>query len=310
MKDGSFIFHVRDRLLGTTYNSRSLFAGILGFGWCTVLEKQLVLDRVNPVLRDCNLDMDVQFESPQKKLTARSGNLALTPTQQGYIVTSPSHAKYIFNLQGRLIEIHESLDIRLKLSYEKNGKLAQIHNLNDHKIWQATWTKDNRLATLSCSPQNRIVFKYKDDDLIALTDENADVKTETLYQYDSFHNLLTIRNNGEVERILTYDNDHDRVLSQVDTSHCLEVYQYFSETDLHFSSRVERHCGKLKPLTTTFEFWERELPQAYHILEKMRVSSGRSQRDYVFDPLLRSFKPKQQTGSKSPQLQTLGAIND
>lgn len=305
MKDGSFLYQEKDSVLQRSYNSRSLSSGWLGFGWCTQLEKQLKPKDNHFLLQDCALDREIEFIKPLGKAAAKSGAFLLRRKADNYVLTQSSQldpTEWIFNLQGQLIEVQGPGQRRLSLKYLPTGQLQTLTELPASKTWMVSWSKDGKILSLKTKTEHQINYEYENENLVKVT-QDIHHRNTFKYGYDSFHNLESIRRNDQLLNRLSYDTDHDRLLSQQKTETCLEIYKYNSENDLHFSSTFELHCGKAKPQVKTFEFWQTEITEGFHILSQMRITSSSGQKNYKYNVLSNNF-------TEIKKSSRIGVLND
>lgn len=291
MKDGGFLNSDRDGFIHRTYNSRSMSSGWLGFGWCSNLEKRLRIQDGRITYLDCNLDREISFYMPKAGGKSKSENFILQVIGTQYLLTKRSDSpisKVLFNSQGQLTELTENGRGPIQIRYLPTGRIKDIVDETQRKSWHVTWSKDEKIIGVSTEGDDNITYSYSNDNLIQVN-SNLGLRSSLKYNYDSFHNLQSIQRSGKIENRLTYDTDHDRLLSQQKSETCLEIYKYSSSSDLHFSSSAERYCGKSKPQIRTYEFWQKDLSEGFHLLMKMKITTGNQQRQYQYDALTDAF---------------------
>ena len=161
------------------------------------------------------------------------------------------------NLKGKLTALHDKNGNFLKLIY-KNKKLASVIDNNGRKLTFKFYPNSNLLASITGPNGLSASYKYKNDNLISVT--NAWKNTYT-YKYNKLHNLIAINFPDGTSKELTYNNDKDWVTSFKNRKGCLETYTYEDDPKRpldHYWSSVKKVCKNKVTNTSRYEFWHRK----------------------------------------------------
>ncbi|MCB0406911.1 MAG: hypothetical protein KDD34_01835 [Bdellovibrionales bacterium] len=228
--------------LQRVYHSRSLYNGLLGYGWCLDFDKSLEFSQHHTIIfKSCQVDQAIHF-----KLETAQGNTFIYKNtsfpeyqihqKDQYFYLFYKNQNWIFNQKGQLI--YGNIESK-HWSFEYNDKnllvaiilqnkyRIRIHqNLNTHLIENMAWKNFS------------IHLKYQDYTLI----EVASPLLKWSYQYDSSQNLIQMTSSkGNFQKI-----GYDLKLDQISY---LELNGY----QLHFDS--EGHLLSIKdPKHQTIQF--------------------------------------------------------
>ncbi|WP_353646181.1 DUF6531 domain-containing protein [Mesorhizobium sp. WSM2239] len=265
-----------------TYNSRSLFDGMFGFGWCSKFETSIAFnDRDSFELSFCGGGASLEFEPQQRSegpgrvLTAQDGSTLEVSAQRfvyrsadgketlhfdrmGHvsgIETSGFGTVEIIRRYGRIIEIVDWEDRRYRFSTNSAGKVLRIH------------TPDDLL----------IEYRYNHyGDLVAVKNAWRNVYT---FFYDDEHNLIRATWPDKTFIAIDYDKEKDWVVGFVDRDLCKEAYkQGFSvrENEVYWVYSTRR-CGEELTAEGLYEFiYTKDSSSGRGRLWKVRVSAGLS----------------------------------
>ena len=112
----------------------------------------------------------------------------------------------------------------------------------------------------------KVVAKYRQDgkeDLKSVEQlAKGKRKLSYRYEYDRLHNLLKITFPDKTTEELTYNTRKDWVMSFKNRKGCKEIYNYWKnpKNSKHYSSSVEKKCGKKIVSKGKYEFWNKPHP--------------------------------------------------
>ncbi|MBX2993666.1 MAG: hypothetical protein KF681_02560 [Bdellovibrionaceae bacterium] len=244
LQEGSYTLQRRDRVtfsstshldLERHYSSRSNYKGVLGLGWCSVLEWRFFAEQ--RVLQKCD-----SFEALPAKSTRKKDDL--------HQVLASKTETLIFDASARLVGI-EQRGQRFLLKRDLTGRATLIQN------------PKGLLAALNDSAALRSLTKVTvgESEVLSFTYQNAQLSRvgDDLYTYDASANMTRVYNKEDITRI-EYDPVKDQVLLVAD-GFCESRYSYQTQDSLsHVRDQVQstRACAKQKrgvasdgPLTTT-----------------------------------------------------------
>lgn len=304
------------------YNSRSLYNGIFGYGWCSNFETRLDTLPGNlirgvecgggmeiiyhPKNQGLNIDKQVASILAEVKKRRKVDKTTLAKlekdlkqsqtlrndflTQLNLKAKVTSGLKYYAN--GRFNEYVESKNNKfyrhlpngVSEVFDSEGALVRVYDKFGNYIdFTRSRSKiiitDNkgRRMTLILDPSTgkvkearfgkKVVAKYRQngkEDLVAVDlFGRGKKKLSYKYRYDSLHNLLrTTYPDGTTEE-LTYNTRKDWVMSFKNRKNCLETYSYWKnpKNPNHYSSSVQKTCGRKIVSRGKYEFWNKPHPK-------------------------------------------------
>jgi len=152
-----------------TYNSRSLFVGIFGYGWCSEFETKLIISPDNSLkIFECGAGLEITYT------TKEYGTKDIDYIIQEIIKKVKAEGKrsddYLASLRKNLFQ-DARLRIQMALSYNLTSKAKEgaIYYANGKEVENITLTKEYYLRQLSDGTFQRFDFKGR---LIAMHDKN------------------------------------------------------------------------------------------------------------------------------------------
>jgi YD repeat-containing protein len=259
--------------LTRTYDSRSTYSGLFGFGWCSNLDASVVKEKDTVVLIECGT------KSRAKLITL----------QDSYLAKSADGILRRFSLDdGRLTGIelpgHTEVRISRARSHLLQGDATGEGNKRNRVLMELDdSSKVVRIESSSPSSTMSADFSYGLDGSLRSV-RNAWSNTYT-YDYDRLHNLTHITYPDRTSETLTYDPDRDRVTSFQGRNGCKENYQYTfqvparsskksSLTEFHQTSVATLACQGSDPTEIRFDFHYRKRPDQRWALSKLRLTRG------------------------------------
>jgi len=153
-----------------TYNSRSLFVGIFGYGWCSEFETKLIISPDNTLkIFECGAGLEITYT------TKDYGSKDIDYIIQEIIKKVKSEGKrsdeYLASLRKNLLQ-DSRLRIQMALSYNLTAKAKEgaIYYANGKEVENITLTKEYYSRQLSDGTFQRFDFKGR---LIAMHDKNG-----------------------------------------------------------------------------------------------------------------------------------------
>lgn len=255
MKNGSLILHDSEIHLSKsgfkwnverTYRSRSLFRGVFGQGWCSVLDLRIqFISKGELQITDCDYSHPIRFQ-----LNAKASQYVSTLNSKDivkigfgfYERINQNNQKTRFDLKGRPLEIRSEKDL-YTFNYSSRGLIQSIKNKKDTLIevkWHPLLDLIEKIGATH--------YRYAGFQLIKVTQGSKDqVK---LYNYDDLDNL-TDRRENKSHLLIEYYKVEDRVFKI--KSNCTQTYEYKLENERITSSELTQVCPDRKQLKQTFE---------------------------------------------------------
>ncbi len=224
-----------------TYRSRSIHQGLLGFGWCTDFEKSLDLRKNSQItLTDCQEDRSLIFRKHGNDYVSVLNSKDKVIVQNGHFQRQKGLIKQIFDSEGRLIELRY-LKWPLEIFYGPDQKISRI-KINQDKIIDLKFTpKDGDSLTVMAPGKAAFVYHLKDKNLISVSVTGG---LKTVFDYNSFHNLIRISQGSKTIERMSYENSKDWLIETSTDSVCKETYSYQSDAKkpMLFKTIVQKFC--------------------------------------------------------------------
>ncbi len=259
MQDASFLHRQNDfspAFLSRTYNSRSLWNGIFGFGWCADFEKRL--DVKSGKIWHCD-----------RETTATTGSKG-----DSRVFVSKRKREEIYNFRGQLMQIKDSKGLRWDLSYDRQGRLSRIHSAKENYVFvfdHFRLARIDRGKGLASMPNQTVQYRWSGN-LLIQTDQNRSGKISSKYRYDDLQNLISIESSasplripsnaglgGKIQKIeITYFNELDQVRT-VRIGECQQDFSFQKISPRKFQSVVSTRCPSQIARHQIFTFTARPL---------------------------------------------------
>lgn len=243
-----------------TYNSRTLFSGLFGFGWCSDFESKLEVTADGVIkLTECGagLELDYVPNSFDKKNIEKSTQLILAEVKK----RNPDLTKkYFEDLEKDLranVQLRESLGSRLNLQGKakpgteyfsegrKNEKIVLRDGFYERTLGDATnerYDLDGRLTHMYDKNGNYIKITYSGDLLTGVTDNNGR-KLTLRYDPTSKRLVEIVGPNGMTAK---YTIKNDNLMEATNAWKNTFKYAY---DDVHNLTRIEFPDKTFKALT-------------------------------------------------------------
>lgn len=274
MKDASYNISFQDVSgLERSYSSRSIHRGLFGFGWCSSLEKSLViLSTKQIVFKDCDREFifdhvheDSHFRTRTYQSPSAREEIRFS---QGLYVYKKKSVQLTFNRKGLLIEVQTDTETS-RFKYDKNI-LTEVRSAQRHlKLHHNPFGQTTRLELVSTdSPKKTVSYKYQGQHLIGT--EQATQKYS--FEYNELSNLEMIRFPDQTVERIAYNNDLDQVVKIDLPDTCTQYFEFKSAPiSLHQISNFIRKCPGQPEAKKTFEFVSETLADGTTILSQYKI---------------------------------------
>lgn len=228
------------KVLTRYYSSRSLRKGLLGYGWCQLLDY-----RINSIQGET---IELITCQERKKILSKNGRFHF------------DHLDFTFNPQKQIVTISFKEE-QLKLNYDHLQRLTHIdyqNSLLNKKVPETTILfeiKNHLLVNVKkYQDKNKLLlsYSYLNGRLQKVLSCGNTCNNEVLYTYDLNDNMIEWKNlSGDFEK-MTYDQDLDLVTSYQQIDRCTNYYDYsfLNKSKKVIQSRVCPRKGKQKILYT------------------------------------------------------------
>ena len=263
MKNGSLILHDSETHqsrsgfawnVQRTYRSRSLFRGVFGQGWCSVLDLKIqFISKGELQITDCNYPHAIRYQ-----LDAKASHYVSTLNSEDIVKAgfgfyeriNQKKQKTRFDLKGRPIDIQIGNSL-YAFDYNSRGLIQSIRNKKSTFV-EVKWHPLLDLVEKVGSTE----YRYTGFQLIKVLEGSKEqVK---LYDYDDLDNMTDRRQNKN-HLLIEYYKAEDRVFKI--KSSCTQTYEYKLENARIISSELTEVCPNKKMLKQTFEVLHAALPQ-------------------------------------------------
>lgn len=200
----------------------------------------------------------------------------------------PNGVSEVFNSEGVLSRIYDRFgnyvdfkwtQSKITIADNKGRRLILVLNSSTGKVKEAYFGK-------------KLVAKYKHNGKENLTEVwrliGGKMQRAFKYKYDVLHNLRVVTYPDKTTEELTYDTRKDWVMSFKNRKNCLESYGYWKnpKNSNHYSSSVEKVCGKKIVSKGKYEFWNKPHPKKKDSFYLHRARSRVNGRltDVIFHP--------------------------
>jgi hypothetical protein len=289
MKDASYRSSIKDsKEILRTYNSRSLYSGYFGFGWCSNLEKSLtIINNKEVALKDCDKDSPFVLMDENNFLKTRAFINSLT--KEKILFKSGIYTQYaasgeirIFNRRGQLIEIIKETGEKTTLEY-LGDLLIRLKN-NTGQTFHFFFNDTNQITKIESTANISSIYVYEKENLIQSLNFQ---KQSTLYEYDSLNNMIRITYPNKSEESIAYNNDQDRVLKIQLPNNCTEYYDFYTRNNdpLYQVSTLTRKCDNRTVHQYMYEFWYKQTSDGTRYLERYKVKQNTQTLDITYQPL-------------------------
>lgn len=245
-----------------TYNSRTLYEGIFGFGWCSNFETSLSVAAQSVTLTECGAGQETVFTMKAGKAgqegaryESNNNNLDVITFTKGYFQRSlPDGSLMRFNPKGEWLALFDRNGNFIKSNYS-GGLIRGIEDNNGRKLTFSYYPQGKKIKSIIGPNGIKIDYVIKGVDLVAVT--NAWKKTYT-YDYDDLHNLDKITFPDKTTIKIKYDKERDWVVGFTDRENCFEDYKYELSKKTpkeHYWVNITKTCGKRIVNQSKHEFW-------------------------------------------------------
>lgn len=246
-----------------TYNSRSLFDGMFGFGWCSNFETNLEI--ANPTtlkIVECGSGQQTAFNATKGKAGAEGATFVsannradiITFTKNQYSRQLPDGSSMRFASSGDLVLIYDRNANYIRME-RAQGLLRGVVDNNGRRL---TFNYFPNKKVRNITGPNSLSANYVYAGLVDLASVRNGWGKTYKYEYDDLHNLTRAVYPDGTDIVLTYDQERDWVTSFKDRDKCSEKYTYeLSKSDPknHYWANVVKTCGERIVNTGKHEFW-------------------------------------------------------
>ena len=279
MKDASYFETWSDhKFIQRTYNSRSVYRGYFGFGWCSNIEKRISISERKIHLHDCLTNEEPSYELGRQVFKIKNE----------YVFFSNNKVDKKFDLQGRLVGLRLPNDF-INLVYDRFSGLKEVHNSKGEILRVNYNQKYQRIDRLESS-HGRVFYGFQGGNLHLVIShlvgpDSSKTKERYVYHYSRWNNLLKIEYPDNTTKLINYDEDQDLILSLVRRDQCSEKFHYsfFKKSEnkqviSYMSSTRSTYCQnkEIAHSKMKFEFWHKGMRSENAVrLIKIRISNSR-----------------------------------
>lgn len=227
----------KDLTLQRIYQSRSLFRGFFGHGWCSNLDRSLNTKQIDMVkYNDCSFDSAFRFRLTEAGKgyslyeSLDNPELSLKKTNNYLQLTTPRRI-LVFSTQGRLSKVSSPSE-NYELNYNSSGELTFIQTRNAK--YKVKLNQAGRIVSIKTSEkQQKLTYTYQGVNLVRVSGK-ASTKH---YSYSDLHNLTQIKEKG-FTRNMHYNELTDSLVAIGESDGCKQNRDHSS-----LGTQVTLNCG-------------------------------------------------------------------
>ncbi|NQZ02703.1 MAG: hypothetical protein HRT45_18730 [Bdellovibrionales bacterium] len=220
------------------YQSRSLFNGLFGQGWCSDLDRELKIRHFGAIhFYDCRWDQPLKFKlrhQTEKETVYESlndPNLSLTKDKSIYRLHDQRRSTiYSFNSNGKLESFSNNFGT---LVFSRNSKNQIIRIKWQNLEIEVATDRLGRIRNLR-NQHVDVRYVYHEGSLKAV---KSNGKATFVYQYDQYQNLTRIQTSNRSRRI-HYNSELDAITRIDDQDGCWQTRKFEGSM-----TRVQMSCG-------------------------------------------------------------------
>lgn len=303
----------RDFKIRRLYKSRSLFRGLLGFGWCTDIEKKLEIKseykrprsseppntRTQITLQDCMSNTPIQYvtdkhstasfsserKAPLIFINSNRRSDLLVYDGQSYARRQGGRLTQKYDKSGRLIALYDQNQIPYEIDYDRSGYPQKIQLATGESV-KIKIDQNGKISRLVLPDKSIVLyFQSAEGDLTQVIKPDGTLMSHT---YDELHNLTQIKKNQKTLSTIQYNVDRDWVTEVTDESGCIENYSYRTEDEsqpLHYTSALVKKCKNQIVKTAKYAFWHARQPNGLIYLDRARIEIDGSTTEVLYQPM-------------------------
>lgn len=249
MKNGSLILQDSEILtspssdfkweLHRTYRSRSLFKGVFGQGWCSVLDSKIEFKIKEEIsLTDCSSPLPITFrlDSTASKYVNIKDSQDWIQSSFGHYTRYKNKIKSVrFNYKGEMSSLFQN-KTEIEFDRDTRGLITQTH-IKGQSLMKLRWHPLLSLIEKIETSKSSVLYKYSGFQLIKVYP--TAFLDQKIYNYDDLDNL-TERSNKKEKLVIEYDKQEDRVLKI--KSSCIDQFYYSLQQGRVISSKMTTQC--------------------------------------------------------------------
>jgi|GEM_PF-6371578 len=238
-------------VLKRTYNSRSLYQGLFGFGWCSTLETILQIDRAEDVdvpirMIICGAGTEIEFDSRGNGFSASCAHCPdityeVSKVQDGWRVSANDGEVYDFSEDGYLVggvakNDQEGGLLEFSIDYQF-GKPNRVSYSSGADIF----FRFNYGGFVSEVESDDVLlqYEYRNGDLVSVTEKTGRAHH---YAYDDLHNLVSITFPDETQISFTYNVWKDWIATATNRNGCVETYSAQAFSRIRYTTSLRGLC--------------------------------------------------------------------
>ena len=236
LKNGNLYYPVNDLsipsvgiplVVSRSYNSRSRYSGIFGFGWSSSLDiRAEVYEKTVAIMEADGFRDTFAFASEEgeiRRFQSASGRTFEISKSHVIMFDSRTGEKQSFDRDGRILKQTGRYGNKQTFTYNPKGHLTQVQGTAGRLL--NIQTNDSGKVVQITDPIGRtILYKYDSrGNLIEVIDKGGH---RTGFTYDDLHNLTAIEYPNGGKTLLTYDVTRDLIVEESGPVDRRTLYRY------------------------------------------------------------------------------------
>jgi YD repeat-containing protein len=189
------------------YDSRSSFIGVFGFGWCSTF------------------DIELETQTLKLKECGRTTANKVVYVKGRYLLRTKGLTRTFDADSGALIALKSDGGAEVEIQSDTRSRLHRAAALGEGMKMRLEFDAlQENITALILPDSKRLTFTYsKSRDLLEAT--NAWSNTYR-FEYNTLHNLTSVRYPDSTEELISYDDDRDRLTKYQGRDGCIETYDH------------------------------------------------------------------------------------
>lgn len=205
-----------------TYNSRSTYNGLFGYGWTFNYGAHLTANPDGSVTyREGDGSEHLFAFNGSTYIPPAGKHLQLTSNGSGWTMRASDGTRMFFDSRGLVVSQNDLNGNTLRINRDSNGNPTTIIDAAGRTVLTFT-IASGKITEIADLGGRRTIYGYNGDDLVSVTDTAG--KTWT-YSYDLSHNMTAASDPLGHTQSYDYDTD-DRLFHHVDAIGAEEFFQY------------------------------------------------------------------------------------
>lgn len=223
------------------YNSKSIWPGLMGYGWCSSLESTLQITPQTLNLIICD-NQQIPFEISKNKQFFNNVQYGkINKIHEAYSWATPEGTIQIYDHKGRFMALTVGEHVYTFVRNEK-GLVEKIQNKNSGQILNIKYNEDLTRITKVLLLDKPIEYFYEQDRLKSVKNFWGN---QYFYNYDQSGNLTQIIYPDKTMDEMSYEESFGNIVKFKPRRGCSERL-FYARRASSLETKIERNCNGAK----------------------------------------------------------------